>query len=60
MAPDTVSATGFAEVAASPDLNLTDDWTVEAWSKDDDANGFNHPNRTILSKGDPAKTESEG
>jgi hypothetical protein len=48
--------TGFAEAAASPDLNLTADWTVEAWFKDEDPNGFNHPNRTIVSKGDPASS----
>jgi hypothetical protein len=45
-------ATGYAEVAASPDLNITGDWTVEAWFKDDDPAGFNHDFRQILMKGD--------
>jgi hypothetical protein len=48
--------TAFAETPASANLNLTGDWTVEAWFKDEDPNGFNHPNRTILSKGDPGST----
>src|SRR5438067_8350757 len=43
----------FAEAPHHPELNLTADWTVEAWFKDEDPNGFNHDNRTILSKGDP-------
>jgi hypothetical protein len=45
-------STGFAEAASSPDLNISGDWTVEAWFKDEDPNGFNHAYRQILSKGD--------
>src|SRR5436190_10009914 len=45
--------TGYAEAPTEPELNTTGDWTVEAWFKDEDPNGFNHANRTILSKGDP-------
>src|SRR5437762_1161356 len=44
--------TGYAEAPNEPELNTTGDWTVEAWFKDEDPNGFNHENRTILSKGD--------
>src|SRR5207237_6984882 len=46
--------TSYVDVPAAPDLNLTGNWTVEAWFKDEDPNGFNHENRSILSKGDPA------
>ena len=44
--------TGLAEAAAAPDLNIVGDWTVEAWFKDEDPNGFNHDYRQILMKGD--------
>jgi len=43
---------GYAETPSTPDLNTGGDWTVEAWFKDEDPNGFNHPRRTIVSKGD--------
>ena len=49
--------TGFAEAAASPDLNLTGDWTVEAWFKDEDPNGFDHRIAPSVSKGDPASQQ---
>ncbi len=44
--------TGYAEVRNSNDLNLTRDWTIEAWFKDDDSRGFSHPYHEILNKGD--------
>jgi hypothetical protein len=43
---------GYAEVASALDLNLTADWTVEAWFKDEDPSGFIHDYRQILIKGD--------
>jgi len=46
--------TSYAEVQSAPDLNITSDWTVEAWFKDEDPNGFNHDYRQILMKGDRA------
>jgi hypothetical protein len=42
----------YAEAPHSPDLNITGDWTVESWFKDEDPNGFNHDYRQILMKGD--------
>jgi alpha-tubulin suppressor-like RCC1 family protein len=45
-------ATAFAEAVGTPDLNLTGDWTLEAWFKDEDPRGFNHEYRQILIKGD--------
>jgi hypothetical protein len=43
---------GYAEAAHAADLNITGDWTVEVWFKDDDPRGFNHDFRQILAKGD--------
>jgi hypothetical protein len=48
-----LNGNGYAEAPSGADLNATS-WTIEAWFRDDDPNGFNHGNRTILSKGDPA------
>jgi Concanavalin A-like lectin/glucanases superfamily len=44
--------TGYAEAPAAADLNLTSNWTVEAWFKDEDPHGFNHDYRQIVAKGD--------
>ena len=44
---------GFAEAPGTPDLNMTGDWTVEVWFKDEDPNGFKHRDREIVSKGKP-------
>jgi hypothetical protein len=41
----------YAE-ASGAKLNLTGDWTVEAWFKDEDPNGFDHEFRQLLNKGD--------
>jgi hypothetical protein len=46
----------YAEVVDDALLNLTGDWTVEAWFKDEDPRGFNHPARAIVSKGDHVDT----
>jgi hypothetical protein len=43
---------GYAEVAAGPELNLTNNWTVEAWFKDVDPTGYQHGYRTLIDKGD--------
>ena len=45
-------STGYAEVPHSADLNITGDWTIESWFKDEDPNGFNHDYRQIVMKGD--------
>jgi len=45
-------ATGFAEAPDSPDLNVSGDWTVELWFKDEHPQGFNHDYLTLLNKGD--------
>jgi len=47
-------STGYAEAADARDLNLTGDWTVEAWFKDEDPSGFNHDYVNLLNKGDRA------
>jgi hypothetical protein len=42
----------YAQTAHRTDLNITGDWTIEAWFKDESPNGFNHDYRQILMKGD--------
>jgi hypothetical protein len=42
----------FGESVVTADLNITGDWTVEAWFKDESAFGFNHDYQTLLNKGD--------
>jgi len=49
---------GSAQAAHANDLNLTGDWTLELWFKDEDPNGFNHDYATLLNKGD-RQTSSE-
>src|SRR6185369_17656247 len=34
------------------DLNLTGDWTIETWFKDESPLGFNHDYVNLLNKGD--------
>jgi hypothetical protein len=41
----------YAEVYSNDRFPI-DDWTTEFWFKDDDANGFDHPYRYLLNKGD--------
>src|SRR5437868_15122997 len=43
----------YAEVAQTPELNLTGDWTIESWFKDEATAGYNHPPRVLFTKGDP-------
>jgi hypothetical protein len=43
---------GYADTPSTPDLNITGDWTVESWFKDEDPAGFNHDYRQIIMKGD--------
>ncbi len=43
---------GFADAAHAPDLNLTADWTIETWFKDESPQGFNHGYVQLLNKGD--------
>jgi hypothetical protein len=45
-------SSAYADVAAGPELNLTSNWTVEAWFKDGDPNGYHHDYRTLIDKGD--------
>ena len=47
---DGVSA--YAETAHTNDLNVSGDWTVELWFKDEDPLGFAHDYVTLLNKGD--------
>ena len=42
----------YVEAPAASDLNIQGDWTVEAWFKDEDPNGFDHDYRQIVMKGD--------
>ena len=44
--------TAFASAASAPDLNLTADWTVETWFKDESRLGFNHDYVNLVNKGD--------
>jgi predicted extracellular nuclease len=43
---------GYADTAHAPDLNLTTDWTIETWFKDENPIGFNHDYVQLLNKGD--------
>jgi hypothetical protein len=47
-----ISGAGFAQAPHSDDLNLTRDWTLELWFRDDNPNGFNHDYVTLINKGD--------
>jgi len=44
--------TAYAEAPNATELNLTADWTVEAWFKDETPGGYNHPRSRIITKGD--------
>ena len=46
-------STAYAEAASAPDLNLTADWTIEMWFKDESPEGYFHLPRVLLTKGDP-------
>ena len=49
--------TAYAEAPHHSELNITVDWTVEAWFKDETAGGYNHDTRYLLIKGN---TDAEG
>lgn len=44
--------TGYVTAASANDLNLTHDWTLETWFKDENPLGFNHAYVNLLNKGD--------
>src|SRR5262249_52970079 len=46
-----LTGSGYAEAPHAPDVNLTGDWTLELWFKDEDPNGFDHDYVTLLNKG---------
>jgi hypothetical protein len=43
-------ASSFAESPARADLNLTGNWTVELWLRDEDPNGFDHEYRHLINR----------
>jgi hypothetical protein len=43
--------TGYAEASPAAELNITGDWTVEAWFKDETGGGYNHDVQYMLMKG---------
>jgi Concanavalin A-like lectin/glucanases superfamily len=53
-----LNGSGYAEAPHTTDLNLTGDWTVEMWFRDEDAKGFDHANRALINKGDGVAAES--
>jgi hypothetical protein len=44
----------YAEVAPAAELNVTGNWTVETWFRDDTPGGFDHPAAYLVAKGDPS------
>jgi RHS repeat-associated protein len=46
-------ATAYAEATDAADLDLTLDWTIELWFKDDSPDGYLHAPRVLLTKGNP-------
>jgi hypothetical protein len=44
--------TGYAEAPNVAKLNVTGDWTLETWFKDEHASGYNHPFAKLVSKAD--------
>jgi hypothetical protein len=53
-----LNGNGFAEVPHTADLNITGSWSVEMWFRDQDVNGFDHPYRELINKGDGVAAES--
>src|SRR5215472_1165110 len=45
--------TGYAEVPDAADLDLVADWTIEAWFRDENPNGYFHLPSVLLTKGNP-------
>jgi hypothetical protein len=52
MSLSLASAGAYAEAPNAAKLNITGDWTVEAWFKDQTAGGYNHAPGYLLIKGD--------
>lgn len=55
LVPGSLSFNGSTAYAEAPDngaLNITGDWTIELWFKDETPGGFNHPRTRMISKGD--------
>src|SRR5262249_39645957 len=46
-----LSGTGNAEAPLAAKLNITGDWTVETWFKDESPSGYNHDFAYLLIKG---------
>ena len=44
-------STAYADTSHHPELNVTGDWTVELWFKDETPGGFNHAAKHLLTKG---------
>ena len=44
--------TAYAEAPDAAKLNLTGDWTVETWFKDETPGGYNHPFQKLVAKAD--------
>jgi phosphodiesterase/alkaline phosphatase D-like protein len=42
----------YAEAPHASEVNVLNDWTIEAWFKDESSNGYFHLPQTIISKGD--------
>jgi hypothetical protein len=45
-------STGYAEAPNAAKLNVTGDWTVETWFKDETPGGYNHPFTKLVAKAD--------
>jgi hypothetical protein len=45
-------SSAYAEAATATKLNLTGDWTVETWFKDETPGGYNHDTKYLAIKGD--------
>lgn len=48
--------TAFAEAPNADKLNITGDWTVETWFKDETPGGYNHPFMKLVAKADRTVT----
>ncbi|HEY3062619.1 MAG TPA: DUF4082 domain-containing protein, partial [Chloroflexota bacterium] len=45
----------YAEAPNAAEVNVTNDWTIETWFKDESPNGYYHYPQTIIAKGDTAQ-----
>jgi hypothetical protein len=51
-----LSGTGYAEAPNATELNITGDWTLEAWFRDETPGGYNHEVSYIAMKGNTDNT----